>query len=210
MARRKWIDVTVTLKSGMVQWPTDPRVLVDRRRQIAKGDANNVSVLSMCAHTGTHMDAPCHYLPRGKSLDRMPLCAVIGRARVVAIKDRRCVGVNELLPLRIRRGERILFKTANSAYWRREKFVHDFVHIAPAAADFLAARGVRCVGIDYLSVGAYGDGIATHRALLSAGVWIIEGLDLSHVKPGEYDLICLPLKILDADGAPVRAVLAAR
>lgn len=173
-----------------------------------KGDADNVSFVSMGCHAGTHMDAPLHFVSKGMSLDKMPLDAAVGPARVIKIQDSECIRQGELRQYRIRRGERILFRTRNSRYWRTAAFIKNFVYISPEAAQYLAAQGVRTVGVDYLSVGGYHRGGAeTHRELLKAGIWIIEGLDLTRVKPGKYDLICLPLKILNSDGAPARAII---
>jgi arylformamidase len=208
MRQRKWIDITLTIKSGMVHWPRDPVVRISRRQNMDKGDINNVSLISMGAHTGTHIDAPLHFIAGGESLEKMPFNATIGKARVLAIKERRCIRPEELIPYRIKRQERIIFKTANSNYWERGKFIKNFVYISAEAAEYLVSRGARTVGIDYLSVGGYHkESAQTHRILLEAGIWIIEGLNLKGVKPGDYDLICLPLKILNSDGAPARAVI---
>ena len=205
----RWLDVSVPLRSGMVHWPGDPPVRVQRVKQIGRGSSSNLSLLSMGSHTGTHMDAPGHFLRSGRTIDQLPLPSVIGPARVIAIRHPRWIGVEELRPHRIQRAERILFKTRNSSRcWKGDSFVKEFVHISEEAARFLAVRGIRCVGVDYLSVGGYKqDGALVHRILLGAGVWIIEGLNLSKVQPGRYELICLPLRIWHGDGAPARAIL---
>ncbi len=210
-AGEAWIDASVPLRSGMVHWPDNPPVRVERMLDIEHGDAANVSTISMGSHTGTHMDAPLHFVRGGKGLDEMPLDAAIGRARVIEIHDPESVNPCDLRSHEIRSGERILFKTRNSArVWHKEAFVEDFVYISKEAARYLAACAVRTVGIDYLSVGGFlRDGVETHQALLEAGIWIIEGLDLSRVEPGEYELICLPLKVERSDGAPARAILRA-
>ena len=207
-----WIDVTVPLRAGMPHWPGDPPVRVRTVASISRGAECNLTALSMCVHVATHMDAPSHYLPEAASIDAMPLDATIGRARVVEIADPEAIEPRELRRHRIQRGERILFRTRNSERcWKVDHFTGNFVHITPDAAQFLAARGVRAVGVDYLSVGSPGpEGAETHRLLLSAGVWIIEGLDLSHAPPGTYEMVCLPLKILGADGAPARVILKRR
>ena len=204
-----WIDVSVPLRSGMVHWPGDPPASITRALDMNHGAACNVSQLSLGAHTGTHMDAPVHFFSNGAGIDTMPLDATIGPARVLAIADPTAVTVAELQTQHIARGERILFKTRNSARsWVNDLFIEDFVYIAHEAAQYLAQIGVQIVGVDYLSVGGYHiDGPETHHALLGAGIWIIEGLDLSAIAPGTYDLICLPLRILGADGSPARAVL---
>jgi len=175
------------------------------------GDKDNVSFIKMGSHTGTHMDAPLHFFARGKALDRMPFSATIGLARVLAIRDKHRIEVEELKPYLIKSGERIIFKTKNSSFWKTNAFQTDFVYIPSEAAAYLVSLGIRTVGVDYLSVGGYHkDGAETHRILLKAGIWIIEGLNLSGVAPGEYDLICLPLKILNSDGAPARTIMRLR
>jgi len=139
----------------------------------------------------------------------VPFEAVIGRARVIEIKDKVCITPEALRPHKIKRGERILFKTRNSARsWRTDAFDEDFIFISKEAAQHLVDCGIQTVGVDYLSVGGYRrDGVETHQILLGAEIWIIEGLNLSKVKPGKYDLLCLPLKIRGCDGAPCRALL---
>lgn len=204
-----WIDVSVRLRSGMVHWPDNPPVSIERQLDMDRGDAANVSALSIGSHTGTHMDAPVHFVPGGAGIDDMDPAATIGHARVIGIDDPEAIRREELERHAIGAGERILFKTRNSPRaWAAGGFVEDFVYVDPDAAGYLAERGVRTVGVDYLSVGGYRTGGAdTHRALLEAGVWIIEGLDLTAVAPGRYELVCLPLAIAGGDGAPARAVL---
>jgi arylformamidase len=211
MEENGWIDVSVSLHSGMVHWPDNPPVRIERALNIEHGDTANVSEISMGAHTGTHMDGPLHFVREGKGLDEMPLHATIGPARVIEVSDPESIKPDELDPHRLQRNERILFKTHNSArHWSSEDFNEDFVYISQEAARYLADHGIRTVGVDYLSVGGFRkDGVETHRALLEAGIWVIEGLDLSEVKPGEYELICLPVKIERSDGAPARAILRA-
>ncbi|MGH3149100.1 MAG: cyclase family protein [Rubrobacter sp.] len=211
MEANGWIDVSVSLRSGMVHWPDNPPVKIERMLDIECGDAANVSKISMGSHTGTHMDAPLHFVREGIGLDEMPLDATIGRARVIEVNDPVSIKPCDLRRHEIRSGERILFKTRNSTRaWQTNGFVEDFVYISKEAARYLAAWNIRTVGIDYLSVGGYlRDGVETHRALLEAGIWVIEGLDLSQVEPGEYELICLPLKVERSDGAPARAILKA-
>jgi arylformamidase len=206
---KDWIDVSVPLYSGMVHWPDDPSVRIELVRDMTRGDVCDVSVLSMGSHTGTHMDAPRHFVPSGVGIDTMPLDAAMGPARVIEITDTESIKPSELELHTIERGERVLFKTRNSSRcWTTDTFVEDFVYISREAAHYLAAREVRLVGVDYLSVGGFKrDSVETHQALLGAGIWIIEGLNLSSVDPGVYDLVCLPLKIRAGDGAPARALL---
>ena len=204
-----WIDISVPLKSGMVHWPGDPGVKIERVRDVEKGDRNTLSEVCMGAHTGTHMDAPLHFVRGGAGIDQLPLDVAMGRARVIEIEDGESIKVEELQKHDIRRDERILFKTRNSSHvWREADFVEDFVYMSIEAARLLVERGVSLIGVDYLSVGGYKkDGSEVHQTLLQAGIWLIEGLDLSKVSAGEYDLVCLPLKIVDGDGAPARAVV---
>lgn len=206
-----WIDISVPLHNGMVHWPDNPPVKVERMLDLEAGDACNVSKISLGVHTGTHVDAPRHFLRDGVGVHLAPVGALIGPARVITIADTRAISVDELRQHDLQAGERVLFKTSNSdRCWRTDDFVEDFVYVSQAAARYLADLRVQTVGVDYLSVGGYTvDGPETHHALLSAGVWIIEGLNLAGVRPGTYELICLPLKIADSDGAPARAVLRA-
>ena len=209
--KRKWIDITVGLKKGMVHWPGDPEVIIERSRIIDEDSHSNLTHLDMRAHTATHMDAPLHFIDGAKSIDAMPVDSTVGPARVIEIKNRRAIDDTELGKHRIRKGERIIFKTRNSPRcWKTDDFVKDYVYITPGAARFLAEKKLRCVGVDYLSVGPFKGGAETHKILLSAGIWIIEGLNLSRITSGRYDLICLPLKIIGSDGAPCRAVLRKR
>ncbi len=204
-----WIDVSVPLYTGMAHWPDNPPVTIERVMDIDRGDVANVSKLSLGAHTGTHMDAPLHFIRDGISIDQMPLAATMGRARVIEINDLESIKPAELETQGIQLGERILFKTRNSARcWQTDEFVNDFVYISKEAAAYLAKLQVQTVGVDYLSVGGFfKDGPETHRALLDAGIWIIEGLNLSSVQAGNYELLCLPLKLRGSEGAPARAIL---
>jgi arylformamidase len=204
-----WIDITVPLRTNMVHWPGDPDVRIKRLQYMERGDPCNLSFLSMGAHTGTHVDAPLHFVPGGAALDAMPLSATIGPARVIEIVDPEAVHAVELRNRRLQAGERVLFKTRNSSHcWADAEFTEDYVYVARDAAEYLAERGVCAVGSDYLSVGGFRrDSHETHIVLLGAGIWIIEGLDLSTVRPGRYELICLPLKIQGGDGGPARAII---
>ncbi|HEV8544250.1 MAG TPA: cyclase family protein [Verrucomicrobiae bacterium] len=206
---KKWIDISVMIKPGMAHWPDNPEIRVERMLDMERGDVCNVSVLSMGSHTGTHMDAPLHFIRDGKSLDQMPPDATIGPCRVIEIKDKESIKVEEIQGQRIKPGERILFKTPNSKKpSASDNFDENFVYISKEAAAYLAKAKIMTVGIDYLSVGGFKkDGVETHHALLGAGIWVIEGLNLARVKPGRYELCCLPLKVLKSDGAPARALL---
>jgi arylformamidase len=208
-APQPWIDVSVTVRSGMPHWPDNPPIYLERAMDIGRGDDANVSHMAMGVHTGTHMDGPVHFIHGGAGLDEMPLEATIGAARVIEISDPREVTVAELRSYEPRPGERILLRTTNSIRcWATDEFIDDFVYISETAAEYLAHARVRTVGIDYLSVGGYHvDGAKVHRTLLDAGIWIIEGLDLSSAPAGNYEMICLPVKLHGSDGAPARAIL---
>lgn len=212
MPKGVWIDISAPVGPGTPVWEGDPPVVIERVLSLDCGDECTLSRAELGLHTGTHMDAPCHFLQGGASLDAMPLDAVIGPARVLAIRGGGPIEPPDLEAHRIRRGERILFRTRNSEQLCYEApFSRDFVALSPAGAEYLATRRIRAVGIDYLSIGGFGpEGNATHRVLLKAGIWIIEGLDLRRVHPGRYDLVCLPLRIVGADGAPARAALRKR
>ncbi|PKL63230.1 MAG: arylformamidase [Methanomicrobiales archaeon HGW-Methanomicrobiales-2] len=209
MMASDWIDVSVTLKTGMVTWPGDPPVRISHALSMERGDPSTVSLLEMGAHTGTHMDAPAHFVRGGTGIGDIPLDASMGPARVIPIRDRTSIQPDELAEHSIQRGERVLFKTHNSEHcWDTDTFVEDFVYVSEAAAEYLVERQVRLIGVDYLSVGGFhADGVKIHRTLLNAGIWIIEGLNLKQVPPGQVDLVCLPLKILGGDGAPARALV---
>ena len=208
-----WIDITVPLKEGMAIWPGDVTIKIERRRSMDRGDAANNSAISLGVHTGTHMDAPKHFIKDGRSIDKLPLETSVGPARVIEIKDKISIKPEELKQHNIKKGERILFKTVNSPRcWQTDAFVNDFVFVTRDAAQFLVDAGVILVGVVYLSVGSPMDPDKamrpdTHQILLGAGLYLIEGLNLTAVKAGDYNLICLPLKLLDAEGSPVRAIL---
>ena len=220
---KPWIDISVPLRDGMVHWPGDSECRISLAMRLgfpvagAPGEVSpcNLTRMSLSAHTGTHMDAPRHFVADGQTMESLPLDAVVGPCRVIEIQNRRVITVDELRRHRLRRGERILFKTRNSTRsWKLAKqgtFDTSFVYIPAETASALVERGIRTVGVDYLSVGGYQkDIVECHQILLGAKVWIIEGLDLSKVKPGVFDLVCLPLKIMGSDGAPARAILRAR
>ena len=204
-----WIDVSVTVRDGMPHWPDNPPIVMDRVMDLERGDDCNVSQLAMGVHSGTHMDAPVHFIPGAGGIDEMPLSTTIGEARVIEIEHTREITADELRKHGLQAGERVLFRTSNSVRcWHSDSFVEDFVGMSEQAAQYLADTRVRTVGIDYLSVGRYdADGVAIHTILLQAGIWIIEGLDLSPVTGGRYEMICLPVKLHGSDGAPARVIL---
>lgn len=203
-----WIDISMPLANGMTVWPGDPPPRFEQTSWLERGDLCNLTRMDVSVHTGTHMDAPRHFLRHGAGMEALPLAAVLGPARVLSIGDPAAITAAEL-PADLAPGERILFRTRNSDRdLLRQPFTEDFVYIARDAAAALALAGVQTVGVDYLSVGGFRQDLAeTHQILLESGVWIIEGLDLTRIAPGRYELACLPLKIVGADGAPARAAL---
>ena len=208
--KNKWIDVSLTLKSNMVHWPNDPPFSIERVREMDKGDTVNLSKIIMGAHSGTHVDAPVHFIKGAKGVDRLLFDSLIGPARIIEIADTDTIKEKELAEHGIKKGERILLRTRNSIkkILYRDTFSEEFVYMEKSAAEFLVSRGIKTLGVDYLSVGGYKkNGPDVHRMLLGAGILIIEGLDLTEALPGNYDMICLPVKILDSDGAPARVIV---
>ncbi len=208
-----WIDVSVPLQTGMVHWPGDPDVSFRRISEIAQGSNANVTACEMPVHTGTHMDAPCHFIEGAHGIDQFPLQVGIGPAKVIQIDSKvRMIGRAELEEKGIRRGERVLLRTRNSEHpWYNQPFRTDYTAINASGAEFLARTRVALVGVDYLSVGLFeSDGPETHRILLGAGIWIVEGLALGTVQEGDYEMICLPLRIVGSDGSPARVALKQR
>ena len=207
-----WIDISVPIHNRMAHWPDQPDVNIRLLASMAKGAVCNVSLIEFCAHTGTHMDSPRHFIRAGKPMEHWPPDATLGPCRVIEVKDNVSIKPEHLAPHKLKRGERILFKTPNSTRsWKKKNFDKNFVYISKEAAQHIVDRGVMTVGVDYLSVGGfYKDGIETHHVLLGAEVWIIEGLNLAKIRPGAYELACLPLHIPGCDGAPARALLRKR
>jgi arylformamidase len=202
------IDISVPVRPGMVTYEGDPQVHLERALSIAEGAVANVSRLDFGVHTGTHVDAPLHFIDGAPGTESLALDVLVGPAHVVD-----ATRVEQVLDEESLRGldfpaeaERLVFKTQNSSLWELEEFSHDFVHLTGGGARYLIERGTRLVGIDYLSVGDE----AAHRELLGAGIVALEGLDLRSVEPGEYQLVCLPLRLVGSDGAPARAVLISR
>jgi arylformamidase len=207
-----WYDITVPLKQGMPSFPTDPfPPKIYRLHDRALGARVTMSVLEIISHTGTHIDAPLHFIADGTTISDMPLDATIGPARVIEIKDPEKIKVAELEKHGIRKGERLLCKTRNSPrVYESEIFVEDYVYLDNAAADYLAEKGIRLFGLDCITIGYFKqpENIAhTHETLLGAGVYILENCALGHVPPGEYELLCLPLLMYKGDAGPCRAIL---
>ena len=203
-------DITLTLSPELPCWPGDTAYELERVQEIDKGATANVSSLTMSAHMGTHVDAPDHFLNNGKTVEKLALSVLSGRAYVLYLPEVDLITAAILEQAEIPpRTRRVLFKTRNSEYWSQQlkDFQTDFVALSPDAAQYLVDRGVKLVGIDYLSIAPYRQGLAAHQILLKAGMVILEGLDLSAVSPGRYTLYCLPLKLAGSDGAPARAIL---
>ena len=203
-------DITLTVTPHSIVWPGDPPVIMARTSSIASGDNANVSQISMSCHTGTHVDAPDHFLNNGKTVENLSLDLLVGRAYVLYLPDVSLITASILMEADIPpRTRRLLFKTRNSDLWANgnKEFQPDFVGLSVDAAELLVDRNVKLVGIDYLSVAPFQMGKQVHTILLNAGVVVIEGLDLSMVSQGRYTLHCLPLKLGGADGAPARAIL---
>ncbi|MBA3073593.1 MAG: cyclase family protein [Anaerolineae bacterium] len=207
----KIFDVSLTIREGMAVWPGENPVVLNRRTKIEEGAHANVSFLSLGAHTGTHVDAPFHFIADGSKVDEMPLEVLIGPAQVVEVPDVvKVINAEVLAGLKIAdEPKRILFKTSNSHYWDldTDEFQTGFVGIDLSASEELVKRGMILVGIDYLSASPYKISKPTHDELLGAQMIIIEGLDLRKVQAGFYTLYCLPLKLHGADGAPARVIL---
>jgi len=206
----KTYDITVPISPNMPVWPGDPVVTLERVSKIEEGANANVSHLALSAHTGTHVDAPYHFLSDGDTLEKVPLSLMMGRAYVLQLTDVDLITAEILkkadLPPRTRR---ILFKTRNSDYWAHDEkqFQTDFVALSADGAKYLVDRGVKLVGIDYLSIAPFKNSRPTHEILLKAGVLVLEGVNLSEVAQGRYTLYCLPLNLQGVDGAPARVVL---
>ncbi|MEZ5429549.1 MAG: cyclase family protein [Pyrinomonadaceae bacterium] len=207
----KIYDVTVPLTNDVPVYEGDPRVKIETAHSLAKGDAANVTGLCFGAHTATHVDAPNHFIEGTRKVADLELEKLIGRCRVLEI-DQNALSIGAEQVAHLNDVERVLFKTRNSLFWNdlAQGFRKDFTYIEPEAARLLVEKGVKLVGIDYLSVEKFGsEDFATHITLLEKEVVIIEGLDLRQVPAGDYELICLPLKVASGtgDGAPARTIL---
>jgi arylformamidase len=204
-------DISLTISPTLPTWPGDPPLVLKQIESMDQGATANVTHLSASVHLGTHVDAPHHFLNDGRTVENLPLDVLTGPCYVVQMPD----GIEAITAEVLERTEiskdmkRILFGTSNSHGWARGEmaFQTDFVAITEDGAEWLVEHGVQLVGVDYLSVAPYDDSVPTHTVLLKAGIIIVEGLNLSKIMRGFYDLYCLPLKIANADGAPARAIL---
>jgi arylformamidase len=206
-------DVSVPLSAATPTYPGDPGIEIKQWLTLANGDAANVSLINFGLHSGTHVDAPSHFIAGGAKVESLPLASLVGEAEVVEVPhDVKVIDEDFVMANCVRGSQRILFKTRNSAFWSNphEGFREDYTYIDSAAARRLVESNIKLVGIDYLSVEQFrSENFETHHAFLSSGVVILEGLDLREVPGGVYELICLPLKIAggSGDGAPARVIL---
>jgi arylformamidase len=204
----KLIDVSVALDERLPNYPGNAALALEPVKRLARGDSSNVSTLRISAHGGTHVDAPRHFYDDGGGVEALPLDLLCGTARVVEITTPAAVTAHDLAGLNLSGVTRLLIKTLNSGLWGDPAFHAEYVGVGESAAKYLVELGIRLVGVDYLSVEPFKTpGAPTHHILLGAGVIVIEGLDLRDAAPGEYELYCLPLRLVGADGAPARVVL---
>lgn len=207
---RDIIDISVTMRTGMPIWPGSPGLRLARSMRMEDGDAANVSRLETGVHVGTHVDAPLHFIADGRSVEQLDLGILVGPALVAVLPDVASIANEDLAALDLPRGtERLLLKTRNSRLWSADvtEFREDFVALTADAARWVVDRGIKLIGVDYLSVQRFQDGPETHRILLGANVVVLEGLNLSAVSAGEFELVCLPLRLAGAEAAPARAIL---
>jgi arylformamidase len=204
-------DISVPLGPHTPVWDEEPAPRLETRSHVDRGDHCTLTAFSMGSHTGTHVDAPAHYESGGKTVERLFADTMVGRALVLEHTGRGDITAADLEAMGVD-GEhrRLLFKTLNGRLWEEPAFRRDYIALAPSAARLLVELGVGLVGIDYLSIEAYDStDFAVHHTLLKAGVVVLEGADLREVPPGEYLLVCAPLPLVGAEGAPARAVLIA-
>ena len=203
-------DVSVGISPELPVWPGHPGISLERVRRIEDGANANESVLGLNVHAGTHVDAPLHFVEDGAGVEELPLRVLTGRAYVVDIPNADVLSAEVLSNAGIpSRTKRVLFKTSNSKYWanQEKEFKKDYVGVDASGAEWLVAKKVQLVGVDYLSVAPYGESRPTHTTLLENQVVVIEGLNLSNIRQGRYALYCLPLKLVGSDGAPARTIL---
>ena len=200
-------DISLKLSGETVRWVTAAPFELEERRRMSKGDPNNSSALNMSVHSGTHIDAPFHFVADGNTIDQLPVERFIGPALVYAVEAERYITKEHVAGIRLDGATRVLFKTRNSALLHKQEYDPDFVAFSVEAAQSLVELGVELVGLDYLSVAHADEQVPVHRAFLDHGVVLLEGIDLSEGAPGRYELMCLPIPLGDSDGAPCRAVL---
>jgi arylformamidase len=220
MTEAKWIDITLPLGNEIPVMSADSSAggetemmqpVFDRVFDVNKGDPVNMAHISIDSHIGTHIDSPFHFIPDGTTIDLMPIETTVGPARVIEIENDKEITIEELEPHNIGAGDRILFKTKNSpGVYATQPRPDQYVSISPKAAKYLADKKIRLVGLDYLTIASSSpkENInITHRAFLDNGIYIIEGLNMDGVEPGDYELVCLPLRLEKGDAGPCRAVI---
>ena len=203
----KIYDISLSLSDHTVRWVTSQPFQLIERKRMSRGDANNSSSIHTSAHAGTHVDAPFHFVPDGATMESLPLELFIGPARVCAIEPGNRITAMDVAGAALQGETRVLFKTRNSGLLRKGEYDPGFASFSVDGAKALVDLGVRLVGLDYLSAAAADEQVPVHRAFLDHGVILLEGIDLSDVPPGRYELICPPIKIAGSDGAPCRAFL---
>jgi arylformamidase len=204
------LDISMSLDNRMVSWPNTVGYHKHWKRRMDQGDECNNSLIEMDIHAGTHIDAPIHFIDGSNSIDKVPIEVFIGPCRVINLLKIKQIYASHLDNAQVAPGtRRLLIRTDNSEkrLMQQEQFTPDFVSLSVDAAEWIVSHQVSLVGIDYLSIGAYGDGAATHQTILGAGTVALEGLNLVNVEPGDYELICLPLNLKGCEGSPVRAIL---
>ncbi len=207
----KIFDISVPISIDLPVWPGDPGVEINLESAISRGSSVNISSTKLGLHTGTHIDAPFHFLQDGAKLDQIELERLIGPVTVVEIEDSvGSISEQTLKGLNFTAWpERILFKTRNSSFWQKKPhfFQKDFCALDLSAAKFLVGKSVKLVGIDYLSIAPFNDPLSVHLELLSDEIIILESINLEAIEPGEYTLVCLPLKFVGTEAAPARVIL---
>jgi arylformamidase len=217
-----WIDISWPLRRNMRKWPRDEQPFFDWVLERSKGDGTDMIGMKMITHTGTHVDAPLHFVENGKTIDTMSVKMMIGPARIIEIKDQESVKLAEVEPYDVQAGERIIFKTQNSyKLYDTDVFVPKYVYVTIDVAHYLRDRKVTMVGLDYIALGPYPDPELpdekknelmetlkeVHQSLLSNGIWILEAINLANVRPGPCILACLPLRVENGDAAPARCIV---
>lgn len=203
-------DISLTIDESIPTWPDDKKPIIKKNLSLEEGEIANVTHIEMSAHTGTHVDAPCHFIKEGKSVESLPLDVLIGDALVIDCLQEDILTESFFQNAKIPDGtKRLLLKTKNSLQWEKKNpgFIKDYVAINATGAKYLVEKKIELIGIDYLSIAPFKELMETHEILLGSNIIVIEGLNLKDIKPGNYDLCCLPLKIANADGAPARVVL---
>jgi arylformamidase len=209
---RRIHDISIPVRNGGLVYPGNPEIVIEAQQAIAKGAGANVSRVSFGSHTGTHVDAARHFFDDGETVDEIPLERLMGPAYLIAVDESRSsVGANDLERQDLGGHKRILIRTRNSSFVDDQDFDRDYTFLAPDGAEFLVSKGVELVGVDYLSIEQFHSGHhRTHRTLLEKNVVIVEGLRLGGIPPGQYELVCMPLRLEGLDGAPARAILIER